>query len=540
MTFIQSIILGIVQGLTEFLPISSSAHLVLVPYLFNWNFPQEQIFPFDVLVQLGTLVAVILYFWKDLLDILKAFFTGLINKEPFKDPQARLGWFLIIASIPAGILGITIKSLVESVFASPTITALLLFGTAALLVISDLVSKRTRTLEDMTWVDAIWIGAFQGLSLFPGISRSGSTITGGMSRNFDRSSSARFSFLMSIPVMLGAGLVSVKDLADVPNLSSFLPVLAAGFVVAAIVGYLSIHWLLSFIKGHKFWVFAVYCVVFASLVLLVGAIRSGNATAAATEPTAAAVSSAAQPTLIQGTIAPATTASRTIQIINVEYTGSLNWLEPAISTCADALEDVHLITHLVPTDQLDAIASDVLLRWGAPTQLDLYSAQLGSDRLAFVVSPQNPLKSLDLATARKVLNGSISSWTSLYEACPDCFSTEYNEATYKDKPIALNFYSSNEDIQVLLDLAIMAGQSVDSAKATLIPNTAAMLESVAGSNTAFGFVPARALEPIVKEISLSAVDTLNLSQPVLAIAKTEPSGATTSWLVCIQTVLNSK
>ncbi|MPM66328.1 Undecaprenyl-diphosphatase [bioreactor metagenome] len=345
---------------------------------------------------------------------------------------------------------------------------------------------------------------------------------------------------MSIPVMLGAGLVSVKDLADVPNLNSFLPVLAAGFVVAAIVGYLSIHWLLSFIKRQKFWVFVVYCVVFASLVLLVGAIRSGNVSASAAEPTVAAVSTAAQPTLIQGTTAPATTASSEIQAINVEYTGSLNWLEPAISTCADALEDVHLITHLVPTDQLDAASSDVLLRWGAPTQLDLYSAQLGSDRLAFVVSPQNPLNSLDLATARKVLNGSISSWPSLYKACPDCFAKDYDEAAYKDKSIALNFYSPNEDIQVMLDLVIMAGQPVDSAEATLIPNTAAMLESVAGSTTAIGFVPTRALEPGVKEISLSDVDPLNLTQPILAIAKTEPSGATRNWLVCLQTVLNSK
>jgi undecaprenyl-diphosphatase len=540
MTFIQSIILGIIQGLTEFLPISSSAHLVLVPYLFNWNFPQEQIFPFDVLVQLGTLLAVIIYFWNDLMDIIKAFFKGLVNKEPFKDPQARLGWYLIIASIPAGILGVTIKSQVEAVFASPTITALLLFGTAALLVISDLVSKRNRTQEDMTWVDALWIGAFQGLSLFPGISRSGSTITGGMTRNFDRSTSARFSFLMSIPVMLGAGLVSVKDLTDVPNLSSFLPILAAGFVVAAIVGYLSIHWLLSFIKRQKFWVFAVYCVVFASLVLLVGAIRSGNASAASVEPTAGITTTVAQPTMIEGTAQAAATPSGELQTINLEYTPSLTWLEPAISTCADALEDVHLITHLVPTDQLDTTSSDVVLRWGAPTQLDLYSAQLSTDRLAFIVSPKNPLKSLDLDNLKNVLNGKYKSWGDLYTACPDCFSTGYDAAAYKDKPLSLGFYSPNEDIQVMLDLAVMGGQAVNSTEAALLPDTTAMMETVAESDTAFGFVPERALNETVKEVPLSDVDPIKLTQPLLAIAKTEPSGAMRNWLICLQTVLNPK
>jgi undecaprenyl-diphosphatase len=196
-----------------------------------------------------------------------------------------LGWYLIIGTIPAGILGVTIKSKVEAVFGSPTTTALLLFGTAALLILSDLVSKRNRTQEDMTWFDALWIGVFQGIALFPGISRSGATITGGMTRNFDRSTSARFSFLMSIPAMLGAGVVSLKDLANVPNLTSFLPVLAVGFIAAAIVGYLSIHWLLSFIKRQKFWVFAVYCAVFACIVLLTGAIRSHSATAATSVPT---------------------------------------------------------------------------------------------------------------------------------------------------------------------------------------------------------------------------------------------------------------
>lgn len=538
MTILQSIILGIVQGLTEFLPISSSAHLVLVPYLFNWNFPQEQIFPFDVLVQLGTLVAVILYFWKDIVEIIKAFFKGLIDKQPFKEPQARLGWYLILASIPAAVLGVTLKSKVEAAFNSPTLTALLLFGTAALLILSDMVSKRNRTQEEMTWWDALWIGVFQGISIFPGISRSGATITGGMTRNFDRSTSARFSFLMSIPVMLGAGLVSLKDLASVPNLSSFLPVLAVGFIAAAIVGYLSIHWLLSFIKRQKFWVFAVYCVIFACLVLTVGAIRSGSAAAATPASTPTALFSSVATASSTEAIPASSTPSSSLQAITVEYTPSLNWLLPAITTCADALPDVHLVTHLVSTASLNAEKTDILLRWGAPTQLDLYSAQLGSDRLALVVQPGNPLQSLPSATARKVFDGSLKTWGELQEACPDCFDKTYAENTYKDQPISLNFYSADEDIQILFELSVMAGQPVAGATATLIPDPNAMRETVGKSSTAIGFMPARTLDASVKEISLSDVAVENLTQPILAIAKSEPQGATRGWLLCLQKVLN--
>lgn len=525
MTFIQSLILGIIQGLTEFLPVSSSAHLVLVPYLLNWKFPQEQIFPFDVLVQLGTLVAVIIYFWNDLMTILKAFFKGLVNKEPFKDPQARMGWYLIVGTIPAGILGITIKDKVEAVFASPTTTALLLFGTAALLILSDVVSKRNRTLEDMTWWDVLWIGVFQAISIFPGISRSGATITGGMTRNFDRSSSARFSFLMSIPIMLGAGAVSMKDLADVPNLASFLPVLAVGFIAAAIVGYLSIHWLLSFIKRQKFWVFAVYCVVFACIVLLVGALRSTPVAANNTTSTA---------------IAPqvATQTSPGLQPLNVEYTNSLDWLTPAISTCADAIQNVGLVTHILPTSGLDLTKADLSLRWGAPTQLDLYSAQIGSERLVLVTSPKNPLQSLNLEIARQVFRGSLNTWGALHTACPDCFTSSYDAKTYDTQSIALNFYSAEEDIQVLFDLAVMAGQPVARSTALAIPDPAAMVETVSSNPASLGFIPAHTLNSSLKEITLSNVDAITLQQPILAIAEKEPQGSTRDWLLCLQKVLN--
>ena len=260
MTILQSIILGIVQGLTEFIPVSSSAHLVLVPYWFGWTFPADQVFIFDVLVQLGTLLAVIIYFWKDLITIIRAVIHGIMIRKPFEDVNARLGWLVIVATIPAGFAGLFLKDLVEETFNSPMTTALLLLGTSAMLILAEIFGRQRSTLKEMGWLDAFIVGIFQAISIFPGISRSGSTITGGLLRKLDRSSAARFSFLMSIPIMAAAGVLAISDLVAVPHLASFLPMVAAGFISAAIVGFLSIKWLLRFLRNHSLFGFAIYCV----------------------------------------------------------------------------------------------------------------------------------------------------------------------------------------------------------------------------------------------------------------------------------------
>jgi undecaprenyl-diphosphatase len=267
MTLIQSILLGIIQGLTEFLPISSSAHLVLTPYLLGWNIPAQEAFIFNVLVQLGTLLAVILYFWKDLVCIIQAFIVAILNRHPFADPNARLGWYLILATVPAGLAGVAIKKQVEAAFSNPVATALLLLVTAAFLVIAERIGKRTRSVDQLNWKDALWIGIAQAVAIFPGVSRSGATIAAGMTRNLDRVSSGRFSFLMAVPVMLAAGLLEAIDLVKVPNLSSFLPIILAGFVTSALVGYLSIRWLLRYLTHRPLYIFAGYCVLLCVTVL---------------------------------------------------------------------------------------------------------------------------------------------------------------------------------------------------------------------------------------------------------------------------------
>jgi undecaprenyl-diphosphatase len=269
MNLLQAIILGIVQGLTEFLPISSSAHLVIVPFLLNWQFPEEQVFVFDVLVQLGTLVAVIVYFRKDLWNIAKAFITSLVHRKPFETADARLAWWIILATLPAVVVGLLVKGIVEQAFSSPLATGCFLLGTAGLLALAEWKSQVKKDLNKATWIDALVIGLFQVVSLFPGVSRSGATITGGMLSGLHRREAARFSFLMSVPVMLGAGLLGTLDLLKIPGLAEFLPMLLVGMATAAIIGYIAIHWLLRFLTHHRLYWFALYCLVIGLGVILI-------------------------------------------------------------------------------------------------------------------------------------------------------------------------------------------------------------------------------------------------------------------------------
>uniref|UniRef100_UPI00405661EC undecaprenyl-diphosphatase UppP n=1 Tax=Candidatus Electronema sp. TaxID=2698783 RepID=UPI00405661EC len=268
MTLLQAFVLGLVQGLTEFIPVSSSGHLVLVPHLLGWHFPKEQAFVFDVLVQMGTLVAVLVYYRQDLTAITATFLRGLARRQPFAEADARMGWLLILATLPAVVIGLLCKDLIEQAFASPKMTGVFLLCTAGLLLIAELTGRRSRTLKEIGWKDSLWIGFSQALALLPGVSRSGATLAGGMTRHLDRPSAARFSFLMSVPVMIGAGVLAVKDLLGLHNVSEFLPPLLVGFLTAMISGYIAIRWLISYLSRHSLHVFAGYCAVLGLATIL--------------------------------------------------------------------------------------------------------------------------------------------------------------------------------------------------------------------------------------------------------------------------------
>lgn len=268
MTLFYSLLLGIVQGLTEFIPISSTAHLLIVEYLLHLPATDFSL-AFDVLVQLGTLLALIIYFWRDWLSLIKAFFA-----VPFSTDENRLAWYVIIASIPALLAGFLLRHAIEGLFKTPLIEACIrLFSAAILLALAEYFGKRTRRIDGLTWLDALIVGLFQILAVFPGASRSGTTISGGMLRGFDRPSAARFAFLISAPVMLAAGAYEALGLLKLPGFTSFLPGLAIGFVAAAIVGWLAIGWLLGYLNRHSLYVFAAYCAVLGLLALLLQVIK---------------------------------------------------------------------------------------------------------------------------------------------------------------------------------------------------------------------------------------------------------------------------
>jgi undecaprenyl-diphosphatase len=263
MNLFQSFLLGILQGLTEFIPVSSTAHLLIGQRILGIP-ANDAMFSFLVLVQLGTILSLIVYFWKDLWKILRATLSSvrhLVARDTGKlDPDARLGWYIILATIPALIFGYLLKSAVEALFKTPLLEAAIrLLITAAVLSLAEWLGKRNRVIEKMTWLDALFVGIAQVLAVFPGASRSGTTISAGMARGLDRPSAARFAFLMSIPVMLAAGGYQALDLLKMSGLGSFLPLLAVGFVIAAVVGWLAIKWLLGYLNKHSLYVFAAYC-----------------------------------------------------------------------------------------------------------------------------------------------------------------------------------------------------------------------------------------------------------------------------------------
>ena len=259
----QAAILGLVQGLTEFLPISSSAHLVLLPWLFK--FPDPGL-AFDVLLHLATGFALLLYFWKDLLQILKGFWQSIIERK-LDTIEKKLGWLIIFASLPAALLGYLYEDTIERTFRDPQQIALLLIVFSILLFFAERMGKKQDPLKKLSWYQALFIGFAQAFALMPGVSRAGITMTAGLFCGLKREASARFSFLLATPLVLGTGLIKAKDLFLAPSGydHSYLWV---GFITALLAGILAIRFLLNYLPKHSFYIFVWYRLALGLILLL--------------------------------------------------------------------------------------------------------------------------------------------------------------------------------------------------------------------------------------------------------------------------------
>jgi undecaprenyl-diphosphatase len=258
----QIIILAVVQGLTEFLPISSSAHLVLVPVVVDWP---DQGLAFDVAVHVGTLTAVVYYFRQDVMQMLKAWTLSIKDGE--QTPESRLGWAVIIGSIPVGVGGLLLNDLAETVFRSPIVIAWATIGFGLLLGVADWFTPRNRELKTLTWTGAFWIGTAQVLALIPGTSRSGITMTAALLLGFTRQASARFSFLLSIPAIVMAGGYKSLQLIELPHVDWVS--IAIGVVLSAICAYICIHYFLKLLDRIGMLPFVVYRLVLGVVLLYI-------------------------------------------------------------------------------------------------------------------------------------------------------------------------------------------------------------------------------------------------------------------------------
>ena len=267
MSILQSLILGIVQGLTELLPISSSGHLEIIPWLFNWtsdpNF-NVAFEGFDVALHFGTFLAIAIFFFKDWINLIVGGFNQVVKKK--KTPEGRMFWYLVIATIPGGIIGLLLDTFAGDVLKKPIIIAIALMVMGVILYFVDKKAKSTTDYEHMTFKQTFLIGLSQCLAFIPGVSRSGITITAGRAMGVDRPSAARYSFMLSAPIVFAATIFKLKDF--VFNLSFFIGVLAS-----FIVGIIVIKWLLKFLQKGSFKVFAIYRVIFGLIILIVAFTR---------------------------------------------------------------------------------------------------------------------------------------------------------------------------------------------------------------------------------------------------------------------------
>lgn len=270
MLIFYSIFFGVVQGLTEFLPISSSGHLVILHEFLKFNISDS--LAFDVALHFGTLFALLFFFWPDVVKYFKAFLKSFSNWNLKGDTNQRISWLILLSTVPAAIAGFLLENAVETVFRSVNIVAAALVIGAVLFFIFEKVGKKIKELDKLNWKGAVLIGLAQVLALIPGVSRSGITIIAGLSINLKRQEAARFSFLMAIPIILGAGLKKFYDLANQGFNGMEWNIYLFGFLASLISGYFCVKYFLRYLKDHSLNIFGIYRILLAIIIIFLLAI----------------------------------------------------------------------------------------------------------------------------------------------------------------------------------------------------------------------------------------------------------------------------
>jgi undecaprenyl-diphosphatase len=269
-TVFQAIVIGIVQGLTEFLPISSSGHLIVVPYLMGWDDPFINSLAFSVILHLGTLIALLASFWRDWVRLVPAGLAAIRDRSFRGDPDRRLAWLIAITMPPAVLVGILLNDLIETTFRQPGLVAAMLVVGAAIMWLADRLGRKVLPMERLSFAGAFGVGCAQALALVPGISRSGVSISAGLAFGLTREAAARFSFLMATPVIAGAGAWETRKLlAGEAGVTVEWAVLIAGFLASVVAGLVAIELLLRYLRTHPLTIFIAYRLVMAAVVIVV-------------------------------------------------------------------------------------------------------------------------------------------------------------------------------------------------------------------------------------------------------------------------------
>ncbi|MCH2539134.1 MAG: undecaprenyl-diphosphatase UppP [Anaerolineales bacterium] len=491
MSVFQAVFLGIVQGLTEFLPISSSAHLVLLPHWLGWSFDSQLILTFDVFVHMGTLLAVVVYFRRDIGAITVATWRGIWRRTPLANKNARLGYIIVLATAPAAFAGMLLKDFFEKWFDNPRGVSALLLATALLLLFSEHVgSRKGKGVGAVGFLQAMLIGCFQALAILPGISRSGATIAAGLMCGLERSVAARFSFLMAVPVMIGAGLFALRDLFVHPLLWVHIPVMLSGFLAAVFVGLLSITWLMKYLQRYSLGRFSWYCALVGLSGLLMGCggpIATGTAMPS--------------PEFHVG-VTPAT--QHFVKNISAESPiGGQITVEPYSSN-----------RRLLKAVQSGGV--DIGVGLYRPEEDSLVATPLALTSLRIIVHPEVPIQSLSLEQLRSVFTGVITDW---------------HDLGGRPEMIKLASRETGTAARLLFE-AMVLGDTHPSPNSVLLAGDDLMVEYVVGEVGAIGYAWQALVGSEVRILSVSDED--NLLVPVYAFSFSEPSGGLRDWLAWIQ------